>query len=57
MSGSEVKGSDSQVYYEKCVLKNFLNFSEKHLCICIFFKKAAGLKSATFEKRLLYTGA
>ena len=41
---SMIRGSDSQVYYKKAVLKSPKNFTEEHLCMSIFLNKVAGLR-------------
>ena len=38
---------------KKCVLKNFANFTGKHLCQGLFFNKVAGLRPATLLKKRL----
>ena len=48
LSGSGFESSDSLV--KKSVLKNFMKFTEKHLCQGLFFNKAAGLRNATLFK-------
>ena len=36
---------------KKRVLKNFANFTRKHLCESLFFNEAAGLRPATLFKK------
>ena len=31
------------MFYKKCVLKNFTNFTRKHLCRSLFYNQVAGL--------------
>ena len=38
---------------KKCVLKNFANFTGKHLCQGLFFNKVAGLRPETLLKKRL----
>ena len=38
----------------KGVLKNFLKFTEKHLCQSLFFEKVAGLRPGTLLKKRLW---
>ena len=53
-NSSMIRGSDSQVYYKKAILKSSKNFTEKNLCMSLFSYKVAGLRSETFfRKRLL----
>ena len=40
-----------EVFYKKCILKNFAKFTGKHLCQSLFFNKVAGLGPATLLKR------
>ena len=42
------------VFCKKGVLRNFTNFTEKHLCQSLFFNKVAGLRSATLLKKRLW---
>ena len=37
------RSSRSEVFGKEGVLKNFANFTEKHLCQSLFFNKVAGL--------------
>ena len=43
--------SSRQVFCKKGVLRNFANFTGKHLCQSLFFNKVAGLRPATLLKR------
>ena len=45
--GSNAKAAP-EVFCKKGVLKNFTNFTEKHLCQSLFFNKVAGLMPAIF---------
>ena len=52
-TGPEQQRQPPEVFYEKCVLRNFAKFIRKHLCQSLFFNKAAGPKPAIlFKKRL-----
>ena len=33
------RSTHSQMFFKKCVLNNFANFTEKHLCCSLFIKK------------------
>ena len=49
------RGSDSQVYCKKAVLKSFKHFIEKNLYMSLFWNKVADLQPQTsFKNRLLY---
>ena len=49
------RSSCPEVFCEKGVLRNFSNFTGKHLCQSLFSNKVAGLKPATLlKKRLLH---
>ena len=50
----EFTSSCSKVFCKKGVLKNFANFTRKHLCQRLFFDKVAGLKPATWLKNSLW---
>ena len=43
-----------EVLREKDVLRNFVKFTEKHLCQSLFYNKCAGLRPATLLKKRLY---
>ena len=45
-----------KVFYEKGVLKNFVQFTGKHLCQSLFFNKVAGLRPAILFKKDSGTG-
>ena len=45
------RNSHSKMFCKKGVLKSFTNFTGKHLCWSLFFKKAADLRGATLLKR------
>ena len=47
---SMTRGSDSQVYYKKAVLKSSKNFTEKNLSMSFVLNKVAGLWPETFFK-------
>ena len=51
-----IRGSDSQVYYKKAVLKSFKNFTKKKtLYMSLFWNKVGDLQPENaFIKRLLY---
>ena len=38
-SGKKKPEAAMDVFYKKCVLKNFVKFTEKHLCPSLFFNK------------------
>ena len=42
-----IRSSHRRCSLRKGVLKNFVNFKEKHLCWSVFFNKPAGLDSNT----------
>ena len=48
------RSSRPEVFCRKRVLKNFSNFTEKHLCQNLFFNKVAGLRPATLLKKRLW---
>ena len=41
------RSSRPEVFCKKGVLKNYVEFTGKHLCQSLFFNKVAGLKPAT----------
>ena len=41
---------------KKCVLRNFIKITGKHLCQSLFFNEVAGLRPVTFIKRDSGTG-
>ena len=43
-----------EVFYKKCVLRNFVKLTGKHLCQSLFFNKVIGLRPATFLKKRLW---
>ena len=43
-----------EVFYKKCVLRNFTKFTGKHLCQSLFFSEVAGLRPATLLKKKLW---
>ena len=45
------RSSHQRCSIKKDVLKNFANFTGKHLCQSPFFNKVAGLRPATLSKR------
>ena len=47
-----LRSSRPEVFCKKGVLRNFTEFTGKHLCQSLFFNKVAGLKSANFAKFL-----
>ena len=47
------KSGGPEVFCKKGVLKNFANFTGKHLCHGLFFIRAAGLRPATWLKKTL----
>ena len=50
------KSSHRRCYVEKCVLKNFANFSWNHLCWSLFLINFQALRPATLLKRDSDTG-
>ena len=46
----KIPRSTHRVFYEKCVLKNFIKCAGKPLCLSLFFNKAAGLVKAKLKK-------
>ena len=48
------RSSRPEVFYKKGVLRNFVNFTGKHLCQSLFFNKVAGLRPATLLKNRLW---
>ena len=52
----KTKRSRSEVFYKKVVLKNFVNFTGKHVCQSFFFNKVVGPRPATLLKRDSGTG-
>ena len=47
------RSSRPEVFYKKCVLINFEQFTRKHLCQSLFFNKVAALRPATLLKKRL----
>ena len=43
-----------EVFYKKCVLKNFTKFTGKHLCQSLFFNEVTVLRPATLSKIRLW---
>ena len=43
-----------EVFYNKCVHRNFAEFTGKHLCQSFFFNKVVGLRPATLLKKRLW---
>ena len=39
---------------KKCVLRNFANFTGKHLCQSLFLNKVVGLRSAILLKKRIW---
>ena len=48
------RSSHQRCSIKKGVLKIFAKFTGKHLCQSLFFKKVAGLRSATLSKKRLW---
>ena len=48
------RSSRPQVLCKKGVLRNFANFTGKHLCQGLFFNKVAGLRPSTLWKKRLW---
>ena len=48
-----VQKQPPQLFFKKGVLKNFANFTGKHLCWSLFFNKVAGLRACNFIKKRL----
>ena len=49
---NHIKINDSEAVVRRCsvkkgALKNFVKFTERHLCRSLFFNKVAGLRPAT----------
>ena len=44
----------SELFCKKAVLKNFANFTGKHLCESLFVNKVVGLRPATLLKKRLW---
>ena len=40
-----------EVFFKKDVLKNFANFTGRHLCWSLFFNKVTGLRACSFIKK------
>ena len=53
----EVERQSQKGFCKNCVLKNFANFTEKHLCCRVIFNKVASLQPAIFLKRDSYSSA
>ena len=49
-----LRSSRPEVFCKEGVLKNFANFTGKHLCQSLFFNENAGLSPATLLKRRLW---
>ena len=45
------RSSHREVFYKKCVLRNFAKFTGKHLCQGLFFHKVADHRPVTLLKR------
>ena len=45
------KSSRPEVFCKKGVLKNFVKFTEKHLCWSLFFNKVTGLRTESLFKK------
>ena len=61
------RSTHSQMFFKKCVLNNFANFTEKHLCCSLFIKKrlqhwcfpvkfAKLIRTAFFQNTFFSTG-
>ena len=51
------RSSHQEVFCKKDVLRNFVNFTGKHLCHSLFFNRVAAFRPATLlKKRLWFTG-
>ena len=48
------RSSRPEVFCEKGVLKNFAEFTGKHLCQSLYFNNVGGLRPATFLKKRLW---
>ena len=48
-----VQKQPPEVFFKKNVLKNFANFTGKHLCWSLFFNKVTGLRACSFIKKSL----
>ena len=47
------KNSRPEVFLKKGVLRNFVKFTEKHLCQSLFYNKVKGLRPVTLLKKTL----
>ena len=45
------RSSRPDMFCKKGVLRNFVKFTEKHLCHSLYFNKVAGLRPATLLKK------
>ena len=48
IKSSKFQKQPPEVFYEKGVLKNFVKYTRKHLCLGLFFNKASGLQKKEF---------
>ena len=48
-----VQKQPPEVFFKKSVLKNFANFTGKHLCRSLFFNKVADLRVCNFARKRL----
>ena len=53
-SQDKFRSSRPEVFNEKGALRNFTNFSGKHLCQSLVFNKVTGLSLATLLKKKLW---
>ena len=51
---SHYRSSHQRCSVKKGVLRNFTNFTGRHLCQCLFFNKAVVLRPATLLKKRLF---
>ena len=54
MSRTYFRSSRPEVFCKKDVLKYFVKFTRKHLCLSLFFNTVAALKPATLLKKRLW---
>ena len=48
-----VQKQPPEVFFEKDVIKNFANFTRKHLCWSLFFNRVTGQRACSFIKKRL----
>ena len=55
-TSTNFESSQQRCSIKKGVVRNFTKFTGKHLCLSLFFIKAAGLRPATLLKKRLWHG-